>query len=414
MEPIIKVEHLSKKYKLGEWQKYYTLRDALMGVLKAPFRFLKRKGKGLSKGEFWAIKDVSFEIKRGETVGIIGPNGAGKSTILKMLSRITIPTKGEAILMGRVGSLLEVGTGFHQELTGRENIFLNGAILGMRRSEIKEKFDEIVKFSGVERFLDTPVKHYSTGMYMRLGFAVAAHLNSEILIVDEVLAVGDAEFQEKCLRKMNSLSKENKRTIIFVSHSMDAVQKLCDRAILLNHGKIIKDGKVDSVVSTYLKQTHETAKTSLSKRKDRDGTGQVKITRIYFKDAVGNISEGLTCGKPGEIIIEFRCHDKSIKTFDCSIDLTSFYNQTKIAHIDTRVLRKKVKAGSKLFKIKIKNTPLLPDRYQLNASIIGDEGEIYDLLLPAQIFNIDYSDYYKTGNLPVSKQGPLLIDYDID
>jgi lipopolysaccharide transport system ATP-binding protein len=245
----IRVERLGKKYMLshlarsgGGHKKYVALRDVLTEAAMAPFRKLRRRMKGeppeeradsSSREAFWALKDVSFEIKRGESVGIIGRNGAGKSTLLKLLSRITAPTTGRIELDGNVASLLEVGTGFHPELTGRENIYLNGAILGMQRSEIKGKFDEIVAFAEVEKFLDTPVKHYSSGMYVRLAFAVAAHLEPDVLIVDEVLAVGDAEFQKKCLGKMKSVSENDGRTVLFVSHNMQAVRQMCERVIFL-------------------------------------------------------------------------------------------------------------------------------------------------------------------------------------
>lgn len=254
MKPIIEVNHLSKKYRYGESKPYYTLRDTLTGIVKAPLQLFNRnqKQKTLRKNEFWALKDISFNLNRGDVLGIIGPNGSGKSTLLKVLSQITPPTKGEAILRGRVGSLLEVGTGFQQELTGRENIYLNGAILGMKRSEINRKFEEIVNFSGVEKFLDTPVKHYSSGMYMRLAFAVAAHLDSEILIVDEVLAVGDSDFQKKCLGKMENISKNEGRTVLFVSHNMGAVTSLCSKAIVLESGRIVFNGKTSDSVAYYL------------------------------------------------------------------------------------------------------------------------------------------------------------------
>lgn len=254
MKPIIEVNHLSKKYRYGESKPYYTLRDTLAGIVKAPLQLFNKNQKQdiLKKNEFWALKDVSFSLNQGEVLGIIGPNGSGKSTLLKVLSQITLPTKGEAILRGRVGSLLEVGTGFQQELTGRENIYLNGAILGMRRREINKKFEEIVDFSGVEKFIDTPVKHYSSGMYMRLAFAVAAHLDSEILIVDEVLAVGDSEFQKKCLGKMENISKNEGRTVLFVSHNMGAVTTLCSKAIVLESGRTVFDGKTSDSVAYYL------------------------------------------------------------------------------------------------------------------------------------------------------------------
>jgi lipopolysaccharide transport system ATP-binding protein len=247
MSPVIKAEHLSKRYRIGARQQHNSLRDALMGALKAPLRRM-RNGNAET---IWALNDVSFEVQQGEVVGIIGRNGAGKSTLLKILSRVTRPTKGRVTLNGRVGSLLEVGTGFHAELTGRENIYLNGAILGMSRNEIKRKFDEIVAFAETEQFLDTPVKHYSSGMTVRLAFAVAAHLEPEVLIIDEVLAVGDLTFQKKCLGKMNDVARAG-RTVLFVSHDLNAVNSLCERAILLHAGGIVKDGRVSDVTSFYL------------------------------------------------------------------------------------------------------------------------------------------------------------------
>lgn len=254
----IRVQGVGKRYTIGQQQdSYRTLRDSITDALFGPFRraaslFRHQQPASLpSANTIWALRDVSFEIKRGEVVGIIGRNGAGKSTLLKILSRITEPTEGRVEIYGRVGSLLEVGTGFHPELSGRENVYLNGAILGMRREEIDRKFDEIVAFAEVERFVDTPVKHYSSGMYLRLAFAVAAHLEPETLIVDEVLAVGDIDFQKKCLGKMAGVAKEG-RTVLFVSHNMQAITRLCERAILLDDGRIVKDGVAHEVVRAYL------------------------------------------------------------------------------------------------------------------------------------------------------------------
>jgi lipopolysaccharide transport system ATP-binding protein len=251
----IKVEDLGKKYLLrhqAAGRRYVALRDVLADKAKSLFGNRKPEiGNRKSVEEFWALKDVSFEVKQGEAVGIIGRNGAGKSTLLKLLSRITEPTTGRIRLRGRVASLLEVGTGFHPELTGRENIFLNGAVLGMRREEIKKKFDEIVDFAEVEKFLDTPVKHYSSGMYMRLAFAVAAHLEPEILIVDEVLAVGDAQFQKKCLGKMQDVGAQG-RTVLFVSHAMPVILRLCNRVLLLKDGQVLADGLPEPVTKAYL------------------------------------------------------------------------------------------------------------------------------------------------------------------
>ena len=263
----IRVENLGKRYRIGELQRYKALRDTLSHALYAPARWVRTGlrssvfGFGNSKHQkpntqhptpstFWALKDVSFDIKQGEAVGIIGRNGAGKSTLLKILSRITEPTSGRAEIHGRIGSLLEVGTGFHPELTGRENIFLNGAILGMKKTEIHRKFDEMVAFAEVERFIDTPIKHYSSGMYVRLAFAVAAHLEPEILLVDEVLAVGDAAFQKKCLGKMGDVAKGG-RTVLFVSHNMGAISELCNRAILFHQGRTIADDGITPVLEVY-------------------------------------------------------------------------------------------------------------------------------------------------------------------
>jgi lipopolysaccharide transport system ATP-binding protein len=254
----IRVEHLSKDYRIGTRQQAYrTLRETVSEAMTAPFRRMRKLWQGEASGAaelhetYWALRDVSFEIQRGEVVGLIGRNGAGKSTLLKILSQITEPATGQVTMYGRVGSLLEVGTGFHGELTGRENIYLNGAILGMKRREIMQRFDEIVDFAEVEQFIDTPVKHYSSGMYLRLAFAVAAHLEPEILLVDEVLAVGDARFQRKCLQKMQDVGQEG-RTVIFVSHNMPAITRLCQRALLLEYGQLQHDGPAPQVVGAYL------------------------------------------------------------------------------------------------------------------------------------------------------------------
>jgi lipopolysaccharide transport system ATP-binding protein len=251
MRPVIRAEGVSKRFRIGARQAAYsTLRESLTDAVRAPFR--RRAAQGDGDDTIWALRDVGFEVEAGEAVALIGRNGAGKSTLLKILSRITEPTAGRVELYGRVGSLLEVGTGFHSELTGRENIFLSGALLGMRGEEIRRQFDDIVSFAEVEKFIDTPVKRYSSGMYMRLAFAVAAHLDPEILLVDEVLAVGDANFQKKCLGKMNEVAHHG-RTILFVSHNMTAVSQLCPRAILLADGRVVRDGPTPEVVAEYLK-----------------------------------------------------------------------------------------------------------------------------------------------------------------
>ena len=304
MRPIIKVEGVSKQYRIGTSRaSYETLSDALVSRIKAPF---KRRAKGQAREQtIWALKDVSFEVKPGEVLGIVGPNGAGKSTLLKILSRVTEPTTGRIELYGKCGSLLEVGTGFHPELTGRENIFLNGAILGMGRREIVRKFDEIVSFADVERFIDTPVKHFSSGMYLRLAFAVAAHLDPEILIVDEVLAVGDARFQRKCLDKMQDVGAQG-RTVLFVSHSMPAITQLCPRAILIDHGTVMMDGPAHAVVNSYLEIGVGTS--AIREWKDtssRPGNEVVRLCAVRVRNQEGEISDAVDIRKPVAIEIEY-------------------------------------------------------------------------------------------------------------
>ncbi|MCG2699018.1 ABC transporter ATP-binding protein [Candidatus Parcubacteria bacterium] len=263
-QSIISIKNLGKKYNIAHQRgRYIALRDILANILRSPFKFAKHKAKQIvgleTKEEFWALRNINLEVNKGDIVGIIGANGAGKSTLLKILTGITPPTEGEIIMRGKVASLLEVGTGFHPELTGRENIFLNGAILGMSKKEISRKFDEIVAFSGIEKFLDTPVKYYSSGMYVRLAFSVAAHMEPDILLVDEVLAVGDAEFQKKCLGKMEEVTKKEGRTILFVSHNMGAIQRLCQKTILLEKGKVKMFGKTEEVVNHYIDNTNSRA-----------------------------------------------------------------------------------------------------------------------------------------------------------
>ncbi len=279
MSVAIRVEGLSKKYQLGRAGGGGGLRHAVEEAVKAPFRLLSGKREApLEEAEFWAVRDVSFEVQQGEVVGIIGRNGAGKSTLLKMLSRITEPTEGRIGIKGRIASLLEVGTGFHPELTGRENIYLNGAILGMTRAEIRRKFDEIVEFAEIARFLDTPVKRYSSGMYVRLAFAVAAHLEPEILVVDEVLAVGDAQFQAKCLGKMQEVSTQQGRTVLFVSHAMHSVRALCTTGILLDQGRVEKRGDIAEVLAAYSGRTAAVANGAALAVNRASGVSLIKAT----------------------------------------------------------------------------------------------------------------------------------------
>jgi len=315
----IRVEGMGKRYRIGSGptEPYGSLRDSLVRSVKAPLRRLRGAGDGSAQRDVWALKDVSFEVKHGEAVGIIGRNGAGKSTLLKLLSRITEPTVGKAEVYGRVGSLLEVGTGFHAELTGRENIYLNGAVMGMSRADIRRRFDEIVDFSGVETYLDTPVKRYSSGMYMRLAFAVAAHLEPEVLIVDEVLAVGDAEFQKKCLGKMSEVAKQG-RAVLFVSHSMPAVTRLCGRAILLNTGCVAYDGMPHHIVAKYLQSDKGT--TAVREWADQDtvqGNDVVRLRSVRVLNQTGHISDTIDIRKPVEIEVTY--HNESNDIFPYAV-----------------------------------------------------------------------------------------------
>jgi lipopolysaccharide transport system ATP-binding protein len=311
--PSVRAEHLSKKYLIGHQQpRYKTMRDVLPRAMAAPFRRAMRLLRGEAYGAtvmtetFWALQDISFEVEQGEVVGIIGCNGAGKSTLLKVLSRITEPTGGFAEIRGRVSSLLEVGTGFHPELTGRDNIFLNGAILGMKRAEITAKFDEIVVFSGVEKFIDTPVKHYSSGMYLRLAFAVAAHLQPDILIVDEVLAVGDAQFQKKCLNKMEDVSRHG-RTILFVSHNLQAITRLCNRTILLDDGRVVEDGPSHEVVGAYLKAgLGVCASQEWPDLDEAPGNDIVRLRAVRVRADNGQVSDAIDIRRPFEIEMDYQ------------------------------------------------------------------------------------------------------------
>lgn len=314
-ETVIKVENLGKKYIIGHQvegrSKYVALRDVIANGAKSLVKNLRqppRQKKSSRYEEFWALKDISFAVKQGEVIGIIGRNGAGKSTLLKLLSRITEPTAGRIKIKGRVASLLEVGTGFHPELTGRENIYLNGAILGMSRLEIKKKFDEIVSFAEVEKFLDTPVKRYSSGMYVRLAFAVAAHLEPEILIVDEVLAVGDAAFQKKCLGKMGDVAKQQGRTVLFVSHNMGAVTRLCQRAIWLKQGKLVANDQVEQVVSQYLTDDTAEGKCVWQAGIANPGIEEFKIFSVAVLNQAGEVSTNIDVRQPFCLNIQYKIY----------------------------------------------------------------------------------------------------------
>jgi len=304
----IRVQNLSKQYQIGQRRRHDTLRDKLTDTIYTSIQTLLNRQKKIndqSDNTIWALKDVSFEVKRGEVIGIIGPNGAGKSTLLKIITGVTEPTEGYVDVYGRVGSLLEIGTGFHSELTGRENIYLNGAILGMKKAEIQRKFDEIVAFSEIEKFLDTPVKHYSSGMYMRLAFAVAAHLEPEILLVDEVLSVGDASFQKKCFAKMEEIRHEG-RTVLFVSHSMAAITRLCERTILIEEGEVSADGPSHQVVSFYLSSGNGTTAERIWPDPEKAPQGEVvRLCAVRVRSVEGHLIDTIDITQPLRVEMEY-------------------------------------------------------------------------------------------------------------
>lgn len=319
MSTVIKVENLSKQYRLGDVGTGTLSHDLKRWWYKArgkddPYLLVGETNDRSEKGEsdyVWALKDINFEVKAGEVLGIIGRNGAGKSTLLKILSKTTAPTTGSIKVKGRIASLLEVGTGFHPELTGRENIYLNGAILGMTRREIQSKFDEIVDFSGVERYIDTPVKRYSSGMYVRLAFAVAAHLEPEILIVDEVLAVGDAEFQKKCLGKMKDVSVNDGRTVLFVSHNMDAITRLCDLSLLLKNGRKLEFGKVESIITKYISSEMKLGSKVQYEQREAPGTNLVRLLSASVVDRYGFNKSNFSINEKVGIRIEIEVYEKT-------------------------------------------------------------------------------------------------------
>jgi lipopolysaccharide transport system ATP-binding protein len=381
MTPAIDVQNLSKMYRIGMGNVglYRTLRETVSDGVKKRLRRLKNGTHGEAKAsDFWALRDVNFKVNPGEVVGIIGANGAGKSTLLKIISRITPPTRGRIDLRGRVGSLLEVGTGFHPELTGRENVYLNAAILGMRRTEIARKFDEIVDFAEIGQFLDTPVKRYSSGMYTRLAFAVASHLEPEVLLVDEVLAVGDAGFQKKCLGKMDEVSRAG-RTILFVSHNMGAIKSLCQRAILLEKGRVVCDGSPGEVVNRYLAQEMEMARTGIiSETAPRFGSGMARLRSVKITNTDGLAVSQLYFRQPFRVTVEVDVlKDMSDGVFEVSVsDLDGNHvicNMTTDGGSAPLELAK----GRHTVSVEMEN-PLLPRRYTLDLAVHRSDGSTED------------------------------------
>lgn len=412
MSIVIKVENLGKKYIIRHRQRerYRTLRDELTKGVKTA---LSGKKKTLPpKEDFWALKDVSFEVNQGEKLGIIGRNGAGKTTLLKVLSRITDPSSGKVGIKGRIASLLEVGTGFHPELTGRENIFLNGSILGMSRSEIKSKFDEIVDFAETERFLDTPVKRYSSGMYVRLAFAVAAHLEPEILMIDEVLAVGDVQFQKKCLGKMQDVAGEG-RTVLFVSHNMAAISNLCSSVMVLKDGGIdFRKGNTQDAIQHYLADAGQHADSSLKNRRNRSGEGNIRLTDFTIIGNDGQQLQTLVSGQSVRFRIQYECIDNP--------DPKNVMTALSITRSDgflVTVLNNELSSGNfesikqkGVFYCELKKLPLMSGTYLVNL-MVRQNNIIQDWLQEAQSFSVENGDFYGTGRVVEATHNSILFEH---
>lgn len=390
----IRIEGISKQYFIGGKQKSFDrFGDQVVDILGSPFRRAGKLLRGQATGaaeldeSIWALKNITFDISFGEAIGIIGSNGAGKSTLLKILSQITDPTEGYIDIYGRVGSLLEVGTGFHPELTGRENIFLNGAILGMGQAEIKSKFDQIVEFAEIDKFIDTPVKHYSSGMYVRLAFSVAAHLDPEILLVDEVLAVGDAKFQRKSLGKMNDVTKKG-RTVLFVSHNMALIQAFCERGIYLEEGRIAAIGPMNEVINTYLKTLEKKESQDLSIRQDRKGKGDVKLTAVEVVDGEGVAGNPIKVGQP----VSFRLTLSELPKKDiwCRFSLKDEIGHSVVA-FNSKTAGAEDTYSDKLgnsYICKVEELLLIPGRYRIDVSIYGSGGEEQDSIDAAAFLDV--------------------------
>ncbi len=367
---IVEIRNLSKRYRIGRRVEHLMLREQLAQLLRNPFRHRREE-------TIWALRDVSFDVHKGEVVGIIGQNGAGKSTLLKLLSRITYPTSGSVRVEGRVASLLEVGVGFHDELTGRENVYLNGSILGMRKREVDQRFDAIVDFAGVDQFIDTQIKHYSSGMRLRLGFAVAAHLDPDVLVVDEVLAVGDAEFQKKCLAAMDGL-RSGGRTVLFVSHNMAAVENLCSRGIWIDGGRVLMDGAAKAVISAYMAANAggASAGSLFSEATRRLGTGDIRYTKVEYLQPDGNSCNVVRCGDP--LVIRFHytaretVHNPSF-FFRIYTNMGTLVSQTGNLLHGMRV--PKIEPGDGLIEVEIASLTLLPAQYSLSLWISGETGQ---------------------------------------
>jgi lipopolysaccharide transport system ATP-binding protein len=401
MTESITVEGVSKKFELGALQKETMLRHRLVSGLRQALRRERSRPETL-----WALKDVSFRVREGEVVGIIGRNGAGKSTLLKVLSRIMAPTSGRISVRGRVAALLEVGTGFHEELTGRENIFLNGSILGMKRRDVVAKLDQIVAFAGVERFLDTPIKRYSSGMRLRLGFAVAAHLDPDVLIIDEVLAVGDAGFQKKCLNAMEGL-RSSGRTVLFVSHNMAAVENLCSRGIWIDAGSVREDGPAQQVIRSYMGTFADAQQATVELDKaQRRGSGEIRYTGLEFVDANG---EPLAVVRSGDrVIVRMHYHARTPIDFPSfgfrlSTELGTLVTETSTWHHGIDIPH--IPAGEGHIDLDISALNLIPARYLFSLGLTGSGSHPYDILDHCARLDIESANIYSAGRTFDSRWG---------
>lgn len=412
----ITISNLSKMYRIGTEDKFDNFREVLSSIFTLPFKRLKilsSKTPPKESETLWALKDINLEVEKGEVLGIIGRNGAGKSTLLKILSRITEPTEGEVVLDGRVSSLLEVGTGFHPDLTGRENIFLNAAILGMTHNEIKRKFNDIVEFSGIERFLDTPVKRYSSGMYVRLAFSVAAHLEPEILLVDEVLAVGDAMFQRKCIGKMKDAATIG-RTVFFVSHNMSAVEHLCTQCIVLSNGKIIFKGESRDAINFYHKMIFQQVNVQdlIARNVDRQGDGRVKFQSVMILNSDGNPASQIYMGDTISVKMKIKVF-QSIREPRIAVFFKNQLGQT-IFRPHTRDRIDFVPALNNDMEITctIPKIPLMQGRYSLSLWV-DESGKPSDFIESIISFDVIGKDVFGTGHMPDCKSGgAVFVDHD--
>jgi lipopolysaccharide transport system ATP-binding protein len=404
--PAIEVNGLGKRFEIGASPGGYML------LTEQITERVRRRGRKPKKQEFWALQDINFEVQQGETFGVIGHNGAGKSTLLKILSRITPPTLGEARLRGRVGALLEVGTGFHPELTGRENVFLNGAILNMPRAEIQRRFDEIVEFADIGPFIDTPVKRYSSGMQLRLAFSVAAHLEPEILIVDEVLSVGDVSFQQKCLDRMEDVSREG-RTIVFISHNLGAVRNLCDRAMLLSRGRVNAIGGVGDVINEYIGEVERDLPRSLRERENRDGTGDLRFVDMRL-ERNGQVIDSPTSGEDCDIVLSYETENgRSFRTVNFGITLFSLEDSMPLLNLSSEtagaVFRDVPPKGEA--RCTLHKCPLPAGQYFL--SITADlSGEMLDGVHRAFEMTVSGGDFYGSGRQPHPDHRTVLVPHE--